>query len=539
MQRLFLLLSLLLPSAPASSREDHLDALLPNVPTAERVAAFEQVSLSKDRRFLAPLVDLLRFADTRQEWYRILDAISAVLGEDVTELARPWHHLTLRLAADEELPAFDSYTKWKGELLARTVDETFRDLLHDGVATRVRLDEVVWGGVAFDGIPALTDPEFLPAFEATYLEPDDPVFGVSVGFDHRAYPLRILDWHEMANDVVGGVPVSLAYCTLCGAGVLYRAELDGERITFGSSGLLMRSNKLMYDRGTRSLWNQLTGRPVIGELCERDIELEVLPLVLTTWGAWSSRHPDTTVLHPDTGFLRDYRTGAAYGDYFASQRMMFPAHGSEDSPHAKDQVFVVRSDGHTQAFELDELRANGLVHAQLEDEAKTPILLVYGATHAPVPLPESWTRALAEHTRIVRSTFRELSSADLELLVDHEPEKLAEITDEALLDLADSARRELLDRLGQPGVDGALDALAIRLAAGIAVRGLAAEVRAFRTGDRRFQRDAEGGLLDQDGVRWEVTERGLRDPEAARLERLPGHLAFRFGSQAFAAKQDR
>jgi hypothetical protein len=94
------------------------------------------------------------------------------------------------------------------------------------------------------------------------------VFGVAIGGQARAYPLRIVNWHEMVNDTIAGVPVSLAYCTLCGAAILFDARAPGRDtpFTFGSSGLLYRSNKLMYDRQTGSLWNQFTGRPVLGAL---------------------------------------------------------------------------------------------------------------------------------------------------------------------------------------------------------------------------------------------------------------------------------
>ena len=111
-----------------------------------------------------------------------------------------------------------------------------------------------------------------PASAASYLNPDDPVFGVEINGDARAYPLRIANWHEMVNDVVGGVPVSLAYCTLCGSGILFDGRVAGraEPFTFGSSGLLYRSNKLMYDRQTDSLWEQLAGHPVTGSLGLKD-----------------------------------------------------------------------------------------------------------------------------------------------------------------------------------------------------------------------------------------------------------------------------
>ena len=170
----------------------------------------------------------------------------------------------------------------------------------------------------------------------------------------RAYPLRILDWHEMFNDVVGGVPVSLAYCTLCGSGILFETAVEGrsEPFVFGSSGFLYRSNKLMYDAATHSLWNQFTGRPVVGPLTGTGIALKTRPVVITTWGDWLERHPTTMVLSPETGHRRDYRPGAAYRDYFASPELMFPALVDQSKLMQKDYVFALRSSGAEKAWAL-------------------------------------------------------------------------------------------------------------------------------------------------------------------------------------------
>jgi len=193
-----------------------------------------------------------------------------------------------------------------------------------GLST-ARVEEIQWGGVHVDGIPALDQSAMIDSVQAGYLTPDEPVFGLEINGDARAYPLRILDWHEMANDIVGGVPVSIAYCTLCGAAVAYNGlASDGVVYDFGSSGFLFRSNKLMYDRQTRTLWNQLTGEPVLGELVGTGVKLEILPIVLTTWASWLEQHPDTQVLDRNTGFNRPYDVGSAYGDYFSATETMFP-----------------------------------------------------------------------------------------------------------------------------------------------------------------------------------------------------------------------
>jgi hypothetical protein len=158
----------------------------------------------------------------------------------------------------------------------------------------------------------------------------------------------------MANDVVGGIPVSLAYCTLCGAGIAYDGRgSDGEVYTFGSSGFLFRSNKLMYDRQTRTLWNQLTGEPVLGNLVGSDLKLDILPVVVTTWESRLSQHPDTVVLDLNTGYQRPYVPGAAYGDYFAYDSTMFPVWQRDDLLETKERIFALNIEGIPKAYPLD------------------------------------------------------------------------------------------------------------------------------------------------------------------------------------------
>ncbi|MBO6640292.1 MAG: DUF3179 domain-containing protein [Roseitalea sp.] len=237
---------------------------------------------------------------------------------------------------------------------------------------RIRLDEIVWGGVMIGDIPTLDDPIMWLPDNAAFMEDDNLVFGVSINGDTRAYPLRILAWHEMVNAIIGDVPVSLAFCTLCGAGILFETAVEGfdKPFTFGTSGLLYRSNKLMYDRQTDSLWNQFSGEPVTGPLAFSGIRLKVRPIVLTTWGAWLERHPDTTVLSPNTGHLRDYSEGAVYADYFASPDLMFPVNVGDESVVArKDQVFGVRDVGIQKAWPIAAFTAEPVINDAIGDRA--------------------------------------------------------------------------------------------------------------------------------------------------------------------------
>ena len=199
------------------------------------------------------LIQSLRFM--RQDPWTIANALQVLTGE---EIGNSWHEWILWQEDHPEIKPFDGFAEYKAWAFSQ-IDPDFRLFLYDGIAHDIRLEEIVWGGVRKDGIPALVNPKLIPPLAANYLTPDELVFGVAINGDVRAYPLRILDWHEMFNDVVGGIPVALAYCTLCGSGILYETTVEGREkpFVFGSSGFLYRSNKLMYDRE-----NKLVVEPV-------------------------------------------------------------------------------------------------------------------------------------------------------------------------------------------------------------------------------------------------------------------------------------
>ena len=333
-----------------------LRALSDDAPERDRAVAW--LAEHGGGKAVAPLIHLLRWLpDDRAT---IVAALEKLTGERAGD---KWFDWMLWQQKHPKITPYDGF----GNFLALTladIDPQFLRFVHGGVAHEIRLEEIAWGGVRVDGIPALDNPTMIAAAEAKYLNPDDLVFGVEINGDARSYPLRIANWHEMANDVVGGVPVSLAYCTLCGAGILFDGRVRGwdEPFTFGSSGLLYRSNKLMYDRETDSLWNQFTGRPVVGPLTGSGIELKILPLVTARWSEWLATHPKTAVLSLDTGYARDYGPGVAYRDYFASKSLMFPALVKDRRLEQKDIVFGVRAPGGTKAWPLDAFKGGAVIN---------------------------------------------------------------------------------------------------------------------------------------------------------------------------------
>lgn len=246
------------------------------------------------------------------------------------------------------------YAEFKGILYSR-IDRRMANFFPPHVAARIRLDEVEWGGVRVNGIPPLVQPKTLAAEDAGYLNKSDRVFGIAVNGEARAYPKRILAWHEMALDRLGGLDLTVVYCTLCGTVIPYRS---GEH-QFGTSGLLYESSKLMFDAKTDSLWSTLEGEPVIGTLANSGIKLEFQPVVTTTWGEWRADNPQTTVLSLDTGFQRDYNEGVAYRDYFATDDLMFEVSRSDSRLHNKDEILAIRLPGKTPlAFSVRYLEKN-------------------------------------------------------------------------------------------------------------------------------------------------------------------------------------
>ena len=173
----------------------------------------------------------------------------------------------------------------------------------DFATASVDLDDIFSGGPPKDGIPSIDNPEFVPVAEADL--PDiEPVIGFRVGDDFRAYPLRILMWHEIVNDVVGGVPVAVTFCPLCNAAMVFDRRVDGQVLEFGTTGKLRYSDLIMYDRQTETWWQQFLGEAIVGSLT--GARLKLLPARIESFAKFRERAPDGQVLVPGFSSLRSY-----------------------------------------------------------------------------------------------------------------------------------------------------------------------------------------------------------------------------------------
>jgi hypothetical protein len=301
-------------------------------------------------------------ADEREP---VLEALRKLAGEDPGPRYHDWVELVGRRTS---LISPAGYLDWKGSLFGR-IDKHYRTVFAPGAPSLVRPEEILWGGVRHDAIPALGEPPHVPAAAVRDLDDREKVFGLSAGGETRAYPLRYLSWHELVNDTVGGTPVTVTYCSLCGSGIAWSARNPaGGRHSFGTSGLLFRSNKLMFDRATQTLWLQMTGEPVLGPLARNPAPLDMLPMALTTWGDWKASHPDTAVLELSAQY------GARWGYHYtpgaadlARDGVSFPLWQKSRLLAQGEEVFGLRLRDRAKAWPVARVCAQAVLGDRLGD----------------------------------------------------------------------------------------------------------------------------------------------------------------------------
>ena len=223
----------------------------------------------------------------------------------------------------------------------------------DLTASLLPANEILQGGPPKDGIPAIHEPVFVNADQADYLNENDRILGIVVDNQAKAYPIRILNWHEVVNDSINQNHFSVTYCPLCGTGVAFKGTNKSVGIRFGVSGLLYNSDVLLYDLSTNSLWSQILGKAVTGERAGEI--LEKLPLQHTTWKDWLNQYPDSVVLSDETGFSRDYNRNP-YEGYNQSTSIFFPTSQTAPSTyHPKELVIGLNVNNQALAFPFIEL----------------------------------------------------------------------------------------------------------------------------------------------------------------------------------------
>ncbi len=220
--------------------------------------------------------------------------------------------------------------------------------------TSIDLSEIISGGPPKDGIPSIDDPVFVPVSQPGDLAPTEPVLSLEIDGDARAYPLQILIWHEIVNDVVADRPVAVTYCPLCNSGVVFDRVINGQVTEFGTTGKLRRSDMVMYDRLTESWWQQFLGEAIAGELT--GTVLEVYPSRMESLERFAARYPDGKLQVPSNPRMRSYGRNPYAGYDGASWPFLY--RGDYDGPVPPLARVVVVGD---EAWTLESLRAAGRI----------------------------------------------------------------------------------------------------------------------------------------------------------------------------------
>ncbi len=269
--------------------------------------------------------------------------------------------------SQQGIDPLDGFEEWKLSLYRRYLPPV--GSLLAAAPREFDVQDVRWGNCDPSFLAALNGPSFLPADDADYVDDDHLVFGFELAGQAYAVPRYVLFPHELLNARIDGHPVSLTYCTLCNAPILYDRRVDGETLTFGSTGMLLSGNKVMFDEETDSLWSQHRGVPLAGEHLEREASLDARAVTQADWGDWRAEHPETLVLDIDTGYDFDY---SAYdGDvgffthYWNDESAVQPGVRSDDDRlPEKASVYGYAPDDETAwVFPVERVRERGALTA--------------------------------------------------------------------------------------------------------------------------------------------------------------------------------
>ena len=316
--------------------------------------------------FAYPLVELIRLSTDQ----KLIEEATKLLRDKTGKNLGPDFYAWIQWLWTESIGVPTYYADFKAKLYQHIDPKFATYFLRRQHTATIRIDEILWGGVKQDGIPPLRMPSMSTAPEAAYLADSDLVFGVFLNGVAKAYPKRILAWHELFVDSFGDQHIAGVYCTLCGTVIAYDMTHNGVFYDLGTSGFLYRSNKLMYDRATHSLWNTIEGKPVMGPLNNKNITLQSYPVVTTTWGEWKSSHPDTKVLSLQTGHERNYGEGVAYARYFSTDDLMFPVPKRDNRLANKAEVLIIRAENYQQdplAISIDYLTRKRIHYDRIAD----------------------------------------------------------------------------------------------------------------------------------------------------------------------------
>ena len=341
-------------------------------PGPDALEAIAAMGASGDARFIAPLIDM---RSLEIGWERAAeDALEALTGVRLDE-RYAWYQFRYRALVTP------GYPEWKAALLSVTAaagtNPRFEELLlqfepagpPQGDSLTGRL---VWTGVQPNGVPPLTAPATVHRLEERFLAPADVIYGLQIEGEARAYPRRIVAWHGVVNDALGGTPVLISHCLPCGGAAAFDRSHEGETLDFGTAGLAFLGRTLLFDAQQARLWDPVAGAVLDQVELVTEQRLRRLPIVTTTWGAWSELHPNSSVLSLETGSVRDYGAGAAIAGELAAARPLYPAIDRGELPQ-REPVIGIALSAARRAYPVADIEARGVVHDNLGER---PIVLL-------------------------------------------------------------------------------------------------------------------------------------------------------------------
>jgi hypothetical protein len=354
------------PSDPVLAVD--IQALIRGLDVSFNFETLARIGDSGDPRAAWLLSDILRFVGRGEVEAALVEAFEdltgASLASDPVLERSSWQSMTDHLIA-WDIPALEGYAQWKSELFTR-VEPEWQAFFDDGDAL-IDWRLVSWGGVLIDDrplgtatgcvrgcIPALDDPAVTEASEGNWYPDDRIVFGVTVNGESRAYPKNIMEVHEMVNDTLGGRRLGIPYCTLCGSAQAYFTDEVPDGVAepiLRTSGLLSRSNKVMYDLVTFSVLDTFTGEALSGPLLDAGVTLSQTSVVTSTWGEWKAAHPDTTIVARDGGIGRSYDLDPLGGR--DDDGPIFPIGDVDDRLPVQAKVLGVLDEGAAIAFDVE------------------------------------------------------------------------------------------------------------------------------------------------------------------------------------------
>ena len=250
--------------------------------------------------------------------------------------------------------------------LSSKTESSVKPMTTNGVKHSIPLEEIISGGPSKDGIPSIDNPKFVSLSEADkWLKEEEAGVAFSLGNVHRFYPYQILVWHEIVNDTINRQRVLVTYCPLCLTGYVFDPVVKGERVEFGTSGKLWKSNLVMYDRKTDSLWSQILGEAIVGEMT--GTKLTVLSSDQVRYGNWKGLHPTGQVLSRDTGASRFYGSNP-YGDYFSVTNLSLSLAKPSDTRLPNDAfIFGIVINGKAKAYHIEAVKKKEFAEDTFED----------------------------------------------------------------------------------------------------------------------------------------------------------------------------